>query len=98
MLKSLFISGVCAKKASKCCSYLKKQTFFQENNQNVQKTYEDGYEFTKKQLDGWGFKYYELIMGKPSHHINIDDKNLFFKNDWQLIRKKIKEKANEAIY
>ena len=72
--------------------------FMGRNNQNVQKTYQDGYEFTKRQLDGWGFKYHELIMGKPSHHINIDDKNLFFKHDWELIRNKIKEKANENIY
>jgi len=42
------------------------------------------FEFTKKQLDGWGAKYNELILGKPSADFYIDDKNLsifyFFNN------------------
>ena len=27
----------------------------------------DWYEFTKKQLDSWGAKYHELILGKPDN-------------------------------
>jgi len=34
------------------------------------------YEFTKKQLDGWGVKYHELFLGKPAGDIYIDDKGI----------------------
>lgn len=41
------------------------------------------YNFTKKQLEKWGCKYHELIMGKPDGDFFIDNKNLsleeFFK-------------------
>jgi uncharacterized HAD superfamily protein len=30
---------------------------------------------TEKQLNDWGVKYHELIMGKPSYDLFIDDKN-----------------------
>lgn len=72
--------------------------FMGRNNGDVQKAYEEGYEFTKRQLDEWGFKYHSLIMGKPSHDINIDDKSLFYEQNWVLIYKKIWEKDHENIY
>jgi hypothetical protein len=34
----------------------------------------DWRDFTIQQLDGWGLKYHELIMGKPVGDIFIDDK------------------------
>ncbi len=34
----------------------------------------DWYDFTKNQLDSWGAKYHELILGKPEGDIYIDDK------------------------
>ena len=34
----------------------------------------DWYNFTENQLDSWGLKYTELIMGKPHADIFIDDK------------------------
>lgn len=41
-------------------------------------------EFTKQQLDGWGVKYHDLFLGKPSGDIYIDDKGVgdesFFAN------------------
>ena len=33
-------------------------------------------DITKKQLDSWGAKYNELILGKPSADFYIDDKNI----------------------
>lgn len=32
--------------------------------------------FTIRQLESWGCKYHELIMGKPSYDYIIDDKNI----------------------
>src|SRR3990167_1704184 len=34
------------------------------------------YEFTRRQLELWGCKYHELILGKPSYDYIIDDKNI----------------------
>ena len=42
----------------------------------------DWREFTGKQLDGWGVKYHELILGKPVCDYIIDDKNIALK-DWE---------------
>jgi hypothetical protein len=36
--------------------------------------YSNLYELTKKQLDDWGVRYHELIMGKLHYDILIDDK------------------------
>tara|TARA_Y200000002_G_C22574943_1_gene618287 strand:- start:80 stop:979 length:900 start_codon:yes stop_codon:yes gene_type:complete len=36
----------------------------------------DWYEITKKQLDSWGAKYHELILGKPEGDIYVDDKGI----------------------
>lgn len=42
-----------------------------------------GENLTKNQLKKWNLKYNELIMGKPSFDIYIDDKNLGFqKSTW----------------
>ena len=45
----------------------------------------DWYDITKKQLEKWGCKYHELIMGKPAYDLFIDDKNInsetYFKSD-----------------
>lgn len=51
------------------------------------------YDLTKKQLDDWGVKYHNFMVGKPSYDIFIDDKtiNNIDKNqiEW-LIRKEEK--------
>lgn len=43
----------------------------------------DWYDFTKKQLDGFGCKYHEFFTKKPHYHIWVDDKainaNEFFR-------------------
>ena len=41
-----------------------------------------GRNLTLKQLKKWGVKYNQLIMGKPSFDLYIDDKNLNFKKNW----------------
>lgn len=43
---------------------------------NANKAYNEFYSFTEKQLRDWGCKYHELIMGKPSGDIYIDDKGV----------------------
>ena len=41
-----------------------------------------GYSFTKKQLKLWKLKYNELIFGKASYDLFIDDKSIFFNKNW----------------
>ena len=41
----------------------------------------DWTEFTKKQVDGWGVKYHELLLGKPRYDIFVDDRGINNK-DW----------------
>jgi phosphatidate phosphatase PAH1 len=43
-------------------------------NDDVQKAKDKFYNLTKMQLELWGCKYHELIMGKPSADYYIDDK------------------------
>jgi len=41
----------------------------------------DWYDLTKKQVDSWGIKYHELLMGKPRYDIFIDDRAIN-NQDW----------------
>jgi phosphatidate phosphatase PAH1 len=43
---------------------------------NVEKAKEKFYNLTKMQLNIWGCKYHELILGKPSGDVYIDDKGV----------------------
>ena len=54
-----------------------------------QKTRLQIYEDTIKK---WKLKYHELIFGKPSYDIYIDDKSIFFDKNWTEKLKKIKMK------
>lgn len=45
-------------------------------NDNVEKSKDKFYNLTKMQLDIWGCKYHQLILGKPSADIYIDDKSI----------------------
>ncbi len=56
--------------------------FMGKNGNNVIESYKQGYNFTLKQLKGWGFKFHELYMGKPNGDILVDDKSIFFKKSW----------------
>lgn len=52
------------------------------NNQNSIKVNKTYYKKTLKTLQNWGLKFDELIMGKPSYDIFVDDKNFSFKKNW----------------
>jgi len=56
---------------------------------NATEAYNQGYDFTKEQLRGWGVLYHELWLGKPRADIIIDDRAVFFVNDWDLVEKDI---------
>ena len=63
------------------------------NNENKKLAKKQGYKFTKNQLKKWNVSYDELIFGKPSYDIFVDDKNLSFEKDWsKKILKKDKKK------
>lgn len=62
--------------------------FMGRNKENISKAKKQGYYFTKKQIENWGLKFHELILGKPSYDIFIDDKCFNVKDNW---KKKIKE-------
>lgn len=65
--------------------------FMGRNKENKTLAKQKGYRLTKSQLTKWGLKYHELIFGKPSFDIYIDDKNLEFKNNWpKILKKKLK--------
>ncbi len=49
---------------------------------DITKVYNVGYDFTEKQLVEWGVEYHQLILGKPEYDIIIDDKSIFFKENW----------------
>jgi hypothetical protein len=59
--------------------------FMGRNDQNVLAAYKEGYDFTRRQLQQWGVKYDDLILGKPSFDVLIDDRAVFFESDWQKI-------------
>lgn len=65
---------------------------------DIAKVYDQGYDMTLNQLKSWGFKFHKLYLGKPTHHILVDDKALFFKSNWNEIYRAIKEKEHEDIY
>ncbi len=43
---------------------------------NVEKVYKKYYDFTYQQLMGWGVRFHELILGKPSADLYVDDKGV----------------------
>lgn len=53
--------------------------------------YAIGYDITKSQLVGWGLKYHELLMGKPRADIFVDDRAVFFIDNWEKIEVEIKK-------
>jgi hypothetical protein len=69
--------------------------FMGRNSENVIQAKRQGFDFTKKQLKKWQVKYHELILGKPSYDIFIDDKMLGFKKKWIF---QLKKKLNIKNY
>lgn len=58
------------------------------NNENVKLAKSQGAIFTTRQLKKWKIKYHQLILGKPSYDVLVDDKSLDFKKDWYIKLKK----------
>ena len=56
----------------------------------------DHTELTKKQLSDWGVKYDELLMGKPSYDLYIDDKSINVDKYWKIPTKNLKSKKIES--
>lgn len=55
------------------------------HNNNAALAIRDFYSLTEKQLQAWGAKHHQLILGKPSGDLYIDDKGIkdgdFFANE-----------------
>ena len=50
---------------------------------NLEKIKSNLYEKTKSQIEFWGIKYHEFLMGKPSYDFVIDDKNILIEDFFQ---------------
>ena len=59
------------------------------NKENISNAKKQGFKNIKKQLRKWNLNYHELIMGKPSFDILVDDKALGFSPNW--IKKIVKK-------
>ncbi len=65
--------------------------FMGRSNQNKILAQKKANSMTINQLKKWKVNYHEVIFGKPSYDIFVDDKSLFYKNDWiKLIKRKLK--------
>ena len=75
------------------CGYIIKfftARYMGRNKENIKKAKKQGYKMTVMQLKKWNVKYHKLIFGKPSYNLFIDDRALFFKNNWyNFIDKKL---------
>ena len=52
------------------------------NNDDINKATKQVYKQTFNQLKKWKVKFHELKFGKPSYDVFVDDKSIFFKNNW----------------
>ena len=52
------------------------------NNENIRKAKKQGYKFTYNQLKKWDLKFHNLIFGKPTFDLLIDDRSIGFKKDF----------------
>tara|TARA_B110000027_G_scaffold114254_1_gene123755 strand:+ start:222 stop:572 length:351 start_codon:yes stop_codon:yes gene_type:complete len=58
------------------------------NKENAIKAKQQAQTLTKKQLKKWKVNYNQLIFGKPSFDVYIDDKNYYFDKSWASKLKK----------
>lgn len=63
--------------------------FMGRTGEDTIETYKQGYAFTEAQLKGWGVKFHALFMGKPRYDVVIDDRALFFEEDWEEIQRRL---------
>lgn len=60
------------------------------NKEKKMSAKKQAYKLTVSQLKKWRVDYNEIIFGKPSYDLYIDDKSLFYKKNWSTkILKKI---------
>ena len=52
------------------------------NKDNIKLAKKQGYKTTYAQLKKWKIKFHQLIIGKPSFDIFVDDKAFGFKKNW----------------
>jgi len=57
--------------------------FMGRSKENISKAKKSGYQFTFRQLKKWKLEFHKLIFGKPSFDVIIDDKALFFQENWK---------------
>jgi len=55
---------------------------------DLKKIHKVFYNFTNAQLKGWGVRYHELILGKISYNLFIDDKSYGFNKNWVRVLRK----------
>ena len=58
------------------------------SKENAKLAKQMGFKKTINQLNKWNIKYNELIFGKPTCDILVDDKSLFYKKNWSKELKK----------
>ncbi len=56
--------------------------FMGRTNNNYKKAHELGYDFTLNQLKSWKLSFDELVFGKPSFDLIIDDKAFNYSSNW----------------
>ena len=56
--------------------------FMGRSNENTAKAKKLGFAITSSQLKKWKVKYHNLIMGKPSYDLIVDDLSIYFKKNW----------------
>ena len=61
---------------------------------DIVEVYKIGFDFTTKQLEGWGVKYHQLIMGKPRSDLIIDNASAFYRGDWNSLDAIVQSELN----
>ena len=56
--------------------------FMGRNNENISGAKKQGFKQTQRQLKKWNLKYHNLIFGKPSFDLFVDDKSINFDKNW----------------
>ena len=56
--------------------------FMGRTNNDYEKAYALGYDFTLKQLQDWNLKFNKLVFGKPSFDVIINDKAYNYSKNW----------------
>jgi len=55
---------------------------------DLKKIHKVFYNFTSAQLKKWGVRYHELILGKISYNLFVDDKSYGFNKNWVSVLRK----------